>query len=156
MNNFQAYMLQPRLLRSFPCIHKTCEMNSNPSMSTCTSHHIPHTLGMAWWFVGPDSFSTGPISWEVCGLDGGHPCICIAFQAYKIIPIHQQDMRKRVLTHPWPLIHHITTDTSLWMVWWFANPAKYWPVAWEVCGLDGGHRSIWITSHACGVFLMYS
>jgi hypothetical protein len=86
-----------------------------------TSHT---SLGMACWFVDPDSFSPGHIYWEVCGLDGGHPCIWIAFQAHQIIHMHQQDMRKRVLTHPWAPIHHIRTHTYLGMVWWFADPAK--------------------------------
>ena len=38
-------MLHLRLFGYFPCIHKTCEMYSNPSTSICTSHHIPHPPG---------------------------------------------------------------------------------------------------------------
>ena len=36
------YVLHPRLVRTGPCIHKTCEMNGHPSMSTGTSYHNPN------------------------------------------------------------------------------------------------------------------
>ena len=36
------YVLHPRLVIPFSCIHKISEMYGNTSMSTCTSHHIPH------------------------------------------------------------------------------------------------------------------
>ena len=37
-----VYVLHPRLVIPFPCVHKTCEMYDNPSMATCALYHIPH------------------------------------------------------------------------------------------------------------------
>ena len=71
-------------------------------------------MGIAWWSADPAS--PGPTYWEIWGLDGGHPYIWIAFQAYQIITMYQQDMGKGVAAHPCPLIHHNITDTSLGMV----------------------------------------
>ena len=66
--------------------------------------------------------------------------------------------KKRVAAHPWPLdlISNITSHTYMLMTWWFANPAKYWPIASVVCGLDGWHPSVCVTSQACEIFPMYS
>ena len=46
-------------------------------------------MGIAWYSADPAS--SGPTYWEIydLDLDGGHPCIWIAVQAYQIIPMHQ-------------------------------------------------------------------
>ena len=49
MDGIPVCVLYPRLVRHFPCIHKTsCEMCVNPSM--VTNHRITTltSLGMAW------------------------------------------------------------------------------------------------------------
>ena len=76
-------------------------------------HIISHTsLWMPWQFAH-DPVSPGPTSWEVCGLDGGHPFVWTASQACQTLHMHQQDISKWVETHPWPSINHIRNHTSL-------------------------------------------
>ena len=41
----------PRLVRPFPCIHKTCEMYVNLSMATDHNIIIRTSLRMAWCFA---------------------------------------------------------------------------------------------------------
>ena len=120
-------------------------------------HIISHTYLLMAWCFADEPVSPRPRYWEVYGLDAGHPCIWIAVQAYQIIHMHQQDMRHWVATHPLPPIHHnhIRTHTSLRMDWWSANPAKYWPIVLEGCGLDGWHPSVCVTSPACDTFPMH-
>ena len=71
---------------------------------------------MAWYFADPSS--PGPTSWEVYGLDGEHPCTWITVQAYQIILMYPQDMRKG-----WQYIHGhryiISEPTPPWE--WFGG-----------------------------------
>ena len=49
----------------------------------------------------------------------------------------------------------ITCNNSLGMAWWFADPAKILAQALLVCGLDGGHPHVWVTSQPCKIFPVY-
>jgi hypothetical protein len=50
-------------------------------------------------------------------------------------------------THPWPVVPHIISPTSLGMPWWFAYPVRPGTTSWEVCGLNEGRFCLWIASH---------
>ena len=81
-----GYGLHPRLFRPSPCINKTCKKGGNPSMVTCTSHHIPHLPGDGLvvcksckiWHI---------IALVVCGLDGWHPFVFVISQACQTSPM---------------------------------------------------------------------
>ena len=60
-----------------------------------------------------------------------------------------------VLVETLVTIPHITSHTSMGMVYWFANPAKSWPIDLVVCGLDGGHPRVCVTSEACEIVPMH-
>ena len=60
-----------------------------------------------------------------------------------------------VATHISPLVPLITSHTSLGMVWWFANPAKYSPIALVVCGTDGGYPCVFVALESCHTIPMH-
>ena len=113
-----------------------------------------HTsLGMAWWFVNP--VRPVPIALGICGLDGGYPHVYVTSQARATFPMHIQGMCKCIVFHLWPLGPRIISHTSLRIAWRFLNPRKSSPTALVVCGLDGGHPHVCVTSKACENFPIY-
>ena len=126
------YGLHPRLVKSFPCIHKTCENGRNPSIVTYSLYHsIVHLPG-----DGLVVFKSGKIlahcfsgllpGWRVsmCGdcvpglSDLSHP--------------HIRHVKYNMATHPWPLISHNTTHICICVALWFSDPARTGPPSWVV------------------------
>ena len=138
MESIQIYVLHPRLVRPFFCIHKICAMYSHPYITPVTLYHSPHFHVDAFvvFQILPDlgQHLRRSVTWmESIPVWGLHPRPVVTFPW-----IHKTSCEMYV-NPSMTTIHCITTLNSLGMAWWFANTAKPWPTFWEVCGLDGGH-----------------
>ena len=108
--------MNPRLMLSFPCIHTTCEIYGNPSIVTCTSHHIPH-LTVDGLVV---RISCQPLAHILGGLwPGWREPICMDCNTG--LSDHSYTFtrpEKRVETCPWPLdlVSHPTPPC-----WWLGG-----------------------------------
>ena len=69
------YGLHHSLVRPFPCIYKTCEEGGNPSTATDILYHNPHLPGND--LVICKSWKKMSVALVVCGLDVGHPRVCV-------------------------------------------------------------------------------
>ena len=148
MEGIPVYVLHPRPVRSFPYIHKACDIYDIPSMATYP-------------------FSAGPTSWGVCGLDGGHPCIWTAVQACQIIFVYARDMLKGwqpihgqctsyhiphlskdilVLYRSWKILAH--SFGGQWHVWRSSTHIFYIPGLWDLSPMySQGMWNIWQPIH---------
>ena len=93
IDGIHVCVLYPRLVRHFSCIYKTYEMGGNPSMTTCTLHHI-HQLHEDSFVVCRSCEESLAQALVVCGLDGGHPRVWVTSQACKIFPCIQKICEK--------------------------------------------------------------
>ena len=76
------------------------------------------TLPCGWLGGSTDPVRHEPTSWEVCGLDGGHPCIWIASQGCQIFPIHSQDIWNacQPIHSHWSSYHNLHLPGDGWLV----------------------------------------
>ena len=144
MEDIQVYVLHPMLVIPFPCIHKICEMHGNPSMSTSTSHHIPHIPVVVVILCRPCQ----PWGYILGGLMPRWRASLNMDCSPGLLDFSHASMRhvKIVATNPWPLVPHITSHTLPRMAWLFSNPAKSWPIAlvvrWSVAWMKDFHAYI--------------
>ena len=148
------YVLHPRLARTFPCIYKTCAIYVKPCMATYTLlYHISH-------LHGDDLVVCRSCQTWTHILGGLWPrwrtfLYMDCFRGLSVL-IHASTRHVEwMATHAWPLIPCITSHTSMWMAWWFADPARPGLTSREVCDLDGGHPCVWIDLQACPTFPMH-
>ena len=88
--------------------------------------HIPTytSLWMACWF-GAISKSDH-IAWVLYGLNGYYSSVMIMSQAFQTFVYAHTIHIEWAATHPWFLVFHVTTYTSLRMSWWFCSSCQIW------------------------------
>ena len=111
------YGLHPRLVKSFPCINKTCEKSGSPSITTCTLYHTPHLPRDGLVFCRycktlTQCFGGLLPGWRVS------TCMCYIPGLWDLSHTSTKHV-KYTTTHPWPLVPCITIHTSMLMAWWF-------------------------------------
>ena len=84
------YGLHPRLVRPFSYIHKTSARDDNIYMAIGTIYYSSHSPADVLLVL--DCVKAWPTSLLVCGLNGGHPHVCVTSQACETFPIHAQDI----------------------------------------------------------------
>ena len=119
-----------------------------------------------WFFVSQHASSWGchccftvlakfdPTSWALCGLDWHDLIMSHDCHTFPIYPYHKTC--EWVVIHPWQVVHHITTYTTMKMTFCFAGSAQCCPTTWVVCSLDGYDSSVLIVSSiACQTLPMH-
>ena len=85
-----------KLPHSIPVVQQLSQTSQlvhhrNFQPATSTLYHNPHLHGND--FVGfTDPTKPGPSSRVICGLDGGHPCVCITSQACQTLYMRPQEL----------------------------------------------------------------
>ena len=104
MEGIHLYVSHPRLVRPFPYTHKTCEKGDNPSITTCTSYHIPHLPGDGLVVCG----SCKILAHNVGGMLPGwriSTCMCCIIDMWDLSHASTKHVNY-MATHPWLLVPH--------------------------------------------------
>jgi len=122
MEDIHMYTIHPRIVRPFPCIHRTCGIYFHPSMTIGNFYHNPHfhVDGLVVLQILPnlDPHIGRSVAWiEGIPVYVLHPMlVCPIPSTLKVCGMY---VNPSMATDP-----SITTHTSLGMAWWFTNPEK--------------------------------